>query len=90
MKPRDYGAPYPKDLDNLRHKQRQPDKAILEHDRKREIEVKVFDLRDQLEEEEYVSSPGPMVDGVTDPGSESTRKRLRSAAMHFARSYWLR
>ncbi|KFA67477.1 hypothetical protein S40285_00156 [Stachybotrys chlorohalonatus IBT 40285] len=52
LKSRDYGAPYPKDLDSLRHKQRQPDKGILEHDRKREIEVKVFDLRDKLEEEE--------------------------------------
>ncbi|KAK7415867.1 RNA-splicing factor [Neonectria punicea] len=52
MRPRDFGAPYPKDLDSLRHKQRQPDKGILEHDRKREIEVKVFDLRDKLEEEE--------------------------------------
>ncbi|KAF4454095.1 Pre-mRNA-splicing factor CWC21 [Fusarium austroafricanum] len=55
IKPRDYGAPYPKDLDSLRHKQRQPDKGILEHDRKREVEVKVFDLRDKLEEEEYDS-----------------------------------
>lgn len=53
VRPRDYGAPYPKDLDSLRHKQRQPDKGILEHDRKREIEVKVFELRDKLEEEEY-------------------------------------
>ncbi|KAG5982727.1 RNA-splicing factor [Claviceps digitariae] len=52
LKPRDQGAPYPKDLDSLRHKQRQPDKGILEHDRKRQIEVKVFELRDQLEEEE--------------------------------------
>ncbi|KAM5345404.1 hypothetical protein ACJ41O_011266 [Fusarium nematophilum] len=52
IKPRDYGAPYPRDLDSLRHKQRQPDKGILEHDRKREVEVKVFDLRDKLEEEE--------------------------------------
>ncbi|KAG5925319.1 RNA-splicing factor [Claviceps africana] len=52
LKPRDHGAPYPKDLDSLRHKQRQPDKGILEHDRKRQIEVKVFELRDQLEEEE--------------------------------------
>ncbi|ETR99162.1 cwf21-domain-containing protein [Trichoderma reesei RUT C-30] len=51
VRPRDYAAPYPKDRD-MRHKQRQPDKAILEHDRKREIEVKVFELRDQLEEEE--------------------------------------
>ncbi|KND92171.1 Pre-mRNA-splicing factor CWC21 [Tolypocladium ophioglossoides CBS 100239] len=52
VRPRDYGAPYPKDLDSLRHNQRQPDKGILEHDRRRQIEVKVFDLRDQLEEEE--------------------------------------
>ncbi|CCE26696.1 RNA-splicing factor [Claviceps aff. purpurea] len=52
LRPRDHGAPYPTDLDSLRHKQRQPDKAILEHDRKRQIEVKVFELRDQLEEEE--------------------------------------
>ncbi|KAL7784228.1 cwf21 domain-containing protein [Trichoderma afarasin] len=52
VRPRDYAAPYPKDRDSMRHKQRQPDKAILEHDRKREIEVKVFDLRDQLEEED--------------------------------------
>ncbi|KYK61418.1 hypothetical protein DCS_02560 [Drechmeria coniospora] len=52
IKPRDYGAPYPSDLDSLRHKQRQPDKGILEHDRKRQIEVKVFELRDELEEKE--------------------------------------
>ncbi|KAL1881414.1 hypothetical protein VTK73DRAFT_4174 [Phialemonium thermophilum] len=51
MKPRDMGAPYPRDPDSLRHKQRQPDKGILEHDRKREVEVKVFELRDRLEDE---------------------------------------
>lgn len=51
QKPRDFGAPYPRDLDSLRHKQRQPDKGLLEHDRKREVEVKVFALRDQLEDE---------------------------------------
>jgi len=33
------------------HKQREPDAAILEHERKRKIEVKVFELRDHLEEE---------------------------------------
>lgn len=53
MKPRDVGAPYPKDLDSLRHKQRQPDKGLLEHDRKREVEVQVFELRDRLEDEGY-------------------------------------
>ncbi|KAK2590609.1 RNA-splicing factor [Conoideocrella luteorostrata] len=52
LKHRDHGAPYPKDADSLRHRQRQPDKGILEHDRKRQIEVKVFELRDQLEDEE--------------------------------------
>ncbi|KAM0284864.1 hypothetical protein ACHAQH_001785 [Verticillium albo-atrum] len=51
VRPRDNAAPYPKDLDSLRHRQRQPDKEILEHDRKREVEVKVFDLRDTLEDE---------------------------------------
>ncbi|KAJ6783660.1 hypothetical protein PWT90_06730 [Aphanocladium album] len=52
MRPRDRAAPYPKNTDSLPHKQRQPDKEILEHDRKREIEVKVFELRDKLEDEE--------------------------------------
>ncbi|KAJ3474675.1 hypothetical protein NLG97_g9737 [Lecanicillium saksenae] len=52
MRPRDRAAPYPKNTDSLPHKQRQPDKGILEHERKREIEVKVFELRDKLEDEE--------------------------------------
>ncbi|KAF2840407.1 cwf21-domain-containing protein [Patellaria atrata CBS 101060] len=51
LKPRDATAPYPKDFDMLKHRQRQPDTEILEHDRKREIEVKVFELRDRLEDE---------------------------------------
>lgn len=54
MRPRDRAAPYPKDFDSLRHKQRQPDKGILEHERKREVEVKVFELRDRLEDEGWV------------------------------------
>lgn len=54
LKPRDtgYGAPYPPtDRDRALPRQRQPDKEILDHDRKREVEVKVFDLRDKLEDE---------------------------------------
>ncbi|KAK4123229.1 cwf21-domain-containing protein [Parathielavia appendiculata] len=54
MKPRDMAAPYlPRnsDADSMRHKPRQPDQGLLEHDRKREVEVKVFELRDKLEEE---------------------------------------
>ena len=54
LKPRDNFAPYPKDYDSLKHRQRKPDKQILDHDRLREVEVKVFDLRDKLEEEGYV------------------------------------
>ena len=56
LKPRDNFAPYPSSKDASydapRHRQRQPDKKILAHDRAREIEVKVFDLRDKLEDEE--------------------------------------
>ncbi|KKY25463.1 putative pre-mrna-splicing factor cwc21 [Phaeomoniella chlamydospora] len=50
LKTRDYGTPYPDPKKDLRQ-HRQPDKQILDHDRKREIEVKVFNLRDELEEE---------------------------------------
>lgn len=52
LRPRDAIAPYPKDFDSIKHRQRQPDKDILAHDRAREIEVKVFELRDRLEDEE--------------------------------------
>lgn len=59
FRPRDMAAPYaPRDSDNLRHKPRQPDQGLLEHDRKREVEVKVFELRDKLEEEGY-AIPSP-------------------------------
>ena len=51
-------TPYPDPSDpsfrgDREHRQRQPDKEILEHDRKREVEVKVFELRDRLEDEGY-------------------------------------
>ena len=59
LKPRDAGAPYPRDLDSLRHRQRQPDKGILEHDRQRDVEVKVFELRDELEDKGYVHALSP-------------------------------
>lgn len=52
LKTRDqsYGQPYPDPKKDL-PRQRKPDQEILDHDRKREVEVKVFDLRDRLEEE---------------------------------------
>ncbi|CAG8929172.1 unnamed protein product [Penicillium salamii] len=57
MKPRNtgYGAPYPPvsgaNGPDRPFKQRVPDKQILEHDRKRAIEVQVMEERDRLEEE---------------------------------------
>jgi cwf21 domain len=52
LKPRDRdrGAPYSA-TEFDKHKQRAPNKEILEHERKRKIEVKLFELRDKLEEE---------------------------------------
>ena len=66
LKPRDRAAPYPPDLDKLKHKPREPDKKILEHDRARAIEVEVFELRDRLEDE-----------GVDDEEVESRTEALR-------------
>jgi hypothetical protein len=53
MRPRERerGAPYSLE-EHKSYKQRKPDKEILEHERKRKIEVKLFELRDKLEEEE--------------------------------------
>lgn len=59
MKPRSagYGAPYPpvSGANNANaergFKQRMPDKQILEHDRRRAIEVRVMEERERLEEE---------------------------------------
>lgn len=55
MKPRNagYGAPYPpvSGSADRSFRQRAPDKQILEHDRRREIEVKVMEERERLEEE---------------------------------------
>ncbi|RDW83893.1 U2-type spliceosomal complex subunit CWC21 [Aspergillus mulundensis] len=59
LRPRNFGAgaPYPspssandRDRPESAFKQRQPDKAILEHEMKREIEVKVLEERERLEE----------------------------------------
>ncbi|KAL8771274.1 MAG: hypothetical protein Q9209_003179 [Squamulea sp. 1 TL-2023] len=50
LRPRDTSfSPYP--TDSLKHRQRQPNAEILEHDRLRQIEVQVLELRDKLEDE---------------------------------------
>ncbi|RMZ67115.1 hypothetical protein GMOD_00000994 [Pyrenophora seminiperda CCB06] len=51
LRPRDKLQPYPKDWESAKHRPRQPDAQILEHEAKREIEVKVLELRDKLEDE---------------------------------------
>ncbi|KAI9892395.1 MAG: RNA-splicing factor [Vezdaea aestivalis] len=43
-------APYPRDFDKYRP--RKPDAEILDHDRKRQVEVKVLEERIRLEDEE--------------------------------------
>lgn len=60
IRPRDRGAPYPpKDSDALRHRPRQPDQGILDHERKRAVALKVYELRlellDEMEKEEEES-----------------------------------
>ena len=56
LRPRDRGAPYARDADAAArpHRQRQPDQEILEHERKRAVEVSVLTLREKLEDDEYV------------------------------------
>ncbi|OXV08268.1 hypothetical protein Egran_03966 [Elaphomyces granulatus] len=57
LKPRNigYGAPYPPvsgpNAGVLSFKQRKPDQKILDHDRKRAIELKVLEEQERLEEE---------------------------------------
>lgn len=73
LKPRRAAEPYSRDRDDLKHRQRQPDKELLEHNRKREIEVKVFELRDKLEEE------GKDEDEIDDE-CDALRKKLQAAS----------
>jgi len=54
LKPRDtgVGAPYSLDSSARGPKTRKPDQEILNHDRLRDIEVKVLELREKLEDDE--------------------------------------
>ncbi|MCJ1433717.1 RNA-splicing factor [Xylographa pallens] len=68
LRPRDARpAPYPTDRDRIPHRARQPDAAILAHDRARGVEVQVFELRDRLEDE-----------GIPDDEIESQTATLRA------------
>jgi len=70
LKVRDNPYPTGGSADIQTHRQRQPDAAILEHDRRREIELKVFELRDRLEDE------GTKDDDAIDEECDALRKRL--------------
>lgn len=71
LRPRDAPYPSPADYSNLqKHRQRKPNQDILDHDRLREIEVKVFDLRDKLEDE-----------GVDEEEIETRTDKLRKEMM---------
>lgn len=86
LKPRDsgYGAPYPpvSGSNGPSFKQRKPDQQILDHDRKRAIEVKVLEERERLEEEnerieeELKKSKGKKKsDDDDDDGDEKKKKK---------------
>lgn len=69
LKPRD--TPYSSDPSKIQqHRQRQPDADILEHDRRRAIELRIFELRDSLEEE------GKKTDDEIDEECDALREKL--------------
>ncbi|CAK7243698.1 MAG: RNA-splicing factor [Sporothrix thermara] len=82
IRPRDnaYGGPHgnsnPRDLlaSQQASRLRQPDQGILEHDRKRAIEVRVFALRDELEEK------GDIDEDAIDERCDALRKQLTDEA----------
>ncbi|KAL2815957.1 hypothetical protein BJX63DRAFT_153727 [Aspergillus granulosus] len=92
LKPRNFGsgAPYPPpsskefgsgDTAGGGFKHRQPDKAILEHEAKREIEVKVLEERERLEEENEEIEEGKkegevLTEEEIDERCEKLRERL--------------
>jgi len=64
-------TPYSSDPSKIQqHRQRQPDAEILEHDRRRAIELRIFELRDSLEEE------GKKTDDEIDDECDALRAKL--------------
>lgn len=58
LRPREKQTGPPRDTEFKHPLRREPNKEILEHERKREVEVKCFELRDKLEEEGYALANG--------------------------------
>ena len=61
------------------HRQRQPDADILEHDRRREIELRVFELRDRLEDGEADEGEDGEIDGNDDANGTGNGQKGRKA-----------
>ncbi|XP_072149891.1 uncharacterized protein [Setaria viridis] len=51
-----YGTPNPPHIGSSLERTRKPNKDILEHDRKRQVELRLLVLRDALEEQEYTEA----------------------------------
>lgn len=65
-------------------KHREPDQEILEHERKRKVEVACYELRVKLEDEEYVYTMQCLLNTLTSLHSlgkkkTSLNKKLRSS-----------
>jgi hypothetical protein len=76
LKPRSTGVgqPYSKDT---APRQRKPDANILAHDRMREIEVQVLELRDRLEEEAEKAEEEGKGDGMDEEAIEEACEKER-------------
>jgi hypothetical protein len=59
-------------MDDRKYRQRQPDPEMLEHERKRKIELEVFELRDKLEED------GKLEEDEIDDQCEALRRKLEA------------
>jgi hypothetical protein len=73
LKPREQFAPYPKDFDTIKEHRKKADHKILAHNKAREVEVEVFELRDKLEDE------GVDEDEIEER-CEALRKKLTTAS----------
>jgi cwf21 domain len=87
LKPRDQARSAPYSLDAIsKHKQRQPDAEILEHERKRKIEVQLFELRDRLEDEGVDEDEiDDQVDGLRKKLEAEDKKRAEKVDLKEAR-----
>lgn len=69
-------------------KHREPDQGILEHERKRAVEVKCLELQVKLEDEECVLFTSPLICLLLIHNAESMKPRLRSRFLHSVKSFW--